>query len=157
MAETREPDLGVLVGQLGRALQEELFARLAEQGHERVGPRHGTVLAVLPPEGARATELASRSGQHKQIVGVIVDELERLGYVARVPDPRDRRAKLVVPTPAGLDEVAKARAILADIEERHRRELGEDAYRAFTSALHRVAKAQRAWREHVSEEDAGPR
>uniref|UniRef100_UPI003F4932F3 MarR family winged helix-turn-helix transcriptional regulator n=1 Tax=Microtetraspora malaysiensis TaxID=161358 RepID=UPI003F4932F3 len=151
MAETREPDLGILIGRLGRALQEELFARLAEQGHERVRPRHGTVLAVLPQEGARATELALLSGQHKQIVGVIVDELERLGYVARVPDPGDRRAKLVVPTPAGLDEILKARAILADIEERHRQELGQDAYRAFKTALHQVTGAQCAWDERVPE------
>ena len=79
-ASTREPDVGMLIGQLGRALQEELFSRLAEQGHPQVRPRHGTVLAVLPAAGLRATELAQRSGQHKQIVGVIVDELERLGY-----------------------------------------------------------------------------
>ena len=76
----------------------------------------------------RATELAQRSGQHKQIVGVIVDELERLGYVRREPDPADRRAKLIVPTETGLDEIDKARAILTEIERRHRQKLGDDAY-----------------------------
>ncbi len=148
MADTaREADLGMLVGQLGRSVQEELFARLAEQGHRHVRPRHGTVLAFLPPDGARATELAQRSGQHKQIVGVIVDELVELGYVRREPDPRDRRAKLVVPTESGLDEIDKARAILALIEQRHRLELGDDAYRTFKTALERVARAQRSWQQ----------
>jgi hypothetical protein len=66
----------MLSGLLGRALGEELFTRLAEQGHPQVRRRHGTVPAVLPASGARATELAQRSGQHKQIVGVIVDEPE---------------------------------------------------------------------------------
>ena len=146
MAETaREADLGMLVGQLGRALQEELFAKLAEQGHREVRPRHGTVLAFLPPEGARATELARRSGQHKQIVGVIVDELVELGYVRREPDPRDRRAKLVVPTESGLDEIGKARAVLALIERRHRQEVGDDAYRVFRTALERIALSQLSW------------
>lgn len=147
MAGDEEADLGMLVGQLGRSLQEELFSTLAEQGHEDVRPRHGSVLAFLPPEGARATELARLSGQHKQIVGVIVDELEALGYTRREPDPTDRRAKLVVPTEFGLDEVRRARAILATIEQRHRRELGAERYRAFKTALERLTHAQRAWRE----------
>ncbi|TYK49617.1 MarR family winged helix-turn-helix transcriptional regulator [Actinomadura decatromicini] len=142
----REPDLGMLIGRLGRALQDELFTRLAEQGHPDVRPRHGTVLAILPPTGARATELARRSGQHKQIVTVIVDELERLGYVRREADPKDRRAKLVVPTDDGLDEIGKARAILAGIEDRHRADLGDDAFRTFKAALERITRAQRDWR-----------
>jgi DNA-binding MarR family transcriptional regulator len=142
-----EADLGILLGQLGRSLQEELFATLAEQGHRQVRPRHGTVLAFLPADGIRATELARRSGQHKQIVGVIVDELVELGYVRREPDPVDRRAKLIVPTESGLDEIGKARAILARIEERHRQELGSDTYRTLKTALEHLTRSQRAWRQ----------
>jgi DNA-binding MarR family transcriptional regulator len=130
-----EPDLGMLTAQLMRAVQDELFQSLAEQGHPDVR------------DGARATELAARSGQHKQIVGTIVDELAALGYVRREPDPRDRRAKLVVPTERGLDEIAKARAILAGIERRHRDALGADSYAAFKDAFQRVTADQRAWRE----------
>ncbi|MGP4028299.1 MarR family winged helix-turn-helix transcriptional regulator [Actinomadura sp. 3N407] len=127
-----------------RSLQEELFQRLAKQGHPDVRPRHGTVLAFLEPAGVRATELAARSGQHKQIVGTIVDELVALGYVRREPDPTDRRAKRIVLTAHGLDEVAKARAILADIEQRHRHALGEERYDAFKDAFREVACNQRA-------------
>ncbi|GAA2460089.1 winged helix DNA-binding protein [Actinomadura vinacea] len=143
---TPQEDLGMLIGQLGRSLQDELFTTLAEQGHDQVRPRHGTVLAFLPPDGARATDLARRAGQHKQIVGVIVDELVKLGYVRREPDPTDRRAKLIVPTEHGLDEIAKARATLARIEQRHREDLGEDTYRAFKTALAHITRSQRAWR-----------
>ncbi|WP_235037328.1 MarR family winged helix-turn-helix transcriptional regulator [Actinomadura sp. K4S16] len=139
------PDLGMLAGQLMRALQEELFHRLAEEGHPDVRPRHGTVLAFLDPAGVRATELSARSGQHKQIVGTIVDELVELGYVLREPDPADRRAKRVVPTERGLDEIAKARAILAGIEDRHRRALGDERYAVFKDAFHEIARSQRAW------------
>ncbi|MES9604898.1 MarR family transcriptional regulator [Actinomadura sp. NPDC000929] len=142
-AERRGPDLGVLAGRLARALQEELFRRLAEQGHPDVRPRHGTVLAFLEPEGLRATELSARSGQHKQIVGTIVDELVELGYVRREPDPGDRRAKRVVPTGRGLDEIAKARAILASIEDRHRRALGDERFTVFRDALAEIARSQR--------------
>ncbi|MFG1852518.1 MarR family winged helix-turn-helix transcriptional regulator [Actinomadura geliboluensis] len=143
----RAPDLGMLAGRLMRVLQDELFQRLAEQGHPDVRPRHGTVLAFLDAEGMRATELAARSGQHKQIVGTIVDELTALGYVRREPDPADRRAKRIVPTEHGLDEIAKARAILADIEDRHRRALGDAAFSAFKDAFQRIVRDQSDWRE----------
>jgi DNA-binding MarR family transcriptional regulator len=143
----REPDLGMLAGRLMRGLQEELFERLAEQGHPDVRPRHGTVLAFLDAGGLRATEISARSGQHKQIVGTIVDELVGLGYVRREPDPADRRAKLVVPTEHGLDEIAKARAILAAIEDRHRRTLGGEPYTAFKDAFQRITRDQSAWRD----------
>ncbi|GIH95488.1 MarR family winged helix-turn-helix transcriptional regulator [Planobispora siamensis] len=149
--EQAPPDLGMLVGQLMFSVQQELFETLARQGHPHVRPRHGTVLAYLAPDGVRATELSRRSGQHKQIIGNIVDELVELGYVRREPDPRDRRAKLIVPTEHGIDEIAKAHAILAGIERRHRRALGEEAYAAFKNAFQEVARLQRAWRRSTEE------
>ncbi|GGO18668.1 MarR family winged helix-turn-helix transcriptional regulator [Microbispora bryophytorum] len=141
------PDIGVLAGQLMRAVQEELFETLAEQGHPDVHPRHETVLAFLDPEGVRATDLAARSGQHKQIIGTILDELVRLGYVTREPDPADRRAKLIVPTERGIDEIAKARAILTAAEERHERSLGAERYAGFKEMLQQVTRDQQAWRQ----------
>lgn len=142
-----EPDVGMLTGAFMRAVQDELFAILAEQGHPDVRPRHGSVLAFLDREGTRATELSQRSGLHKQIVGTIVDELVELGYVSREPDPRDRRAKLVVPTAYGLDEVTRARAILAAIEHRHEQALGTEGYTSFKAALRQITRMQRQWRD----------
>ncbi|MGI5171520.1 MarR family winged helix-turn-helix transcriptional regulator [Spirillospora sp. CA-253888] len=150
------PDLGVLTGRLMRAIQDELFATLAERGHPDVRPRHGIVLAHLKPRGVRATDLAERSGQHKQIIGTIVDELDRLGYVRREPDPDDRRAKLVVPTERGQDEITTARAILAAIEHRHRRTLGAETYTAFKDALVRITDDQRRWKAADQEGADGP-
>jgi DNA-binding MarR family transcriptional regulator len=138
------PDLGMLTGQLMRAIQEELFRTLAEQGHPEVSPRHGAVLAFLDPGGVRATDLSARSGQHKQIVGTITDELTRLGYVTRRPDPADRRAKLIVPTDRALDEIAKARAIIAAVEQRYAEALGADRYAAFKATLQQLTRHQRA-------------
>jgi hypothetical protein len=69
------PDLGVLSGRLLFAVQSELFASLAAKGFADIQHRHGAVLAYLDPEGVRATELSRLSGQHKQVVGSMVDEL----------------------------------------------------------------------------------
>src|SRR5258705_11247856 len=91
-----DPDLGILSAQVLFALQKELFRRLADQGHPNLRPRHGAVLAYLDPQGSRATDLSYLSGQHKQVIGTLIDELAELGYVERRPDPQDRRAKLIV-------------------------------------------------------------
>jgi DNA-binding MarR family transcriptional regulator len=141
-----DPDLGVLAGRLLFAVQEELFATLADQGHPRLRPQHGAVLAYLDAEGSRATELARASGQHKQVVGKVIDELEALGYVERRPDPDDRRAKLVVPTPLGLDEMQRSDAVVAAIERRHAEAIGADAYAGFKRLLRETTERQRAWR-----------
>ncbi|MFG3442873.1 MarR family winged helix-turn-helix transcriptional regulator [Nonomuraea sp. NPDC047897] len=135
----QDPDLGVLAGRTLFGLQQELFAAVAEQGHPELRPRHGAVLAYLDEEGSRATDLAAQSGQHKQVIGTLVDELAALGYVERRPDPADRRAKLVVPTAKGLDQMAKADAAVAAIEARHAEAVGAEVYAEFKRIFRLVA------------------
>jgi DNA-binding MarR family transcriptional regulator len=138
------PDLGVLASRLLIGLQDELFARLADEGYEDLHPRHAAVLAYLDEDGIRATELSRLSGLHKQIVGRMVDELEELGYVERRPDPRDRRAKLIFPTRRGLAQIRRGDEIVADIEARHAREVGGRTYAAFRDVLRGVVARARA-------------
>ncbi|MEV8636148.1 MarR family transcriptional regulator [Streptosporangium sp. NPDC051023] len=141
------PDLGILASNVLFAVQKELFETLAEEGHPRLRPRHGAVLAYLDAEGSRATELSRQSGQHKQVIGTLVDELVALGYVERRPDPQDRRAKLVCPTDLGIDQMTRSDAIMAAIERRHAQALGQEVYAGFKRSLRRVAELQRVWRE----------
>jgi DNA-binding MarR family transcriptional regulator len=146
------PDLGVLASQLLFSLQDELFARLAEDGYGDLHPCHGAVLAYLDEDGIRATELARLSGRHKQIVGRIVDELEELGYVERRPDPQDRRAKLIFPTKRGLTQIQRGDEIVAEIEARHAREVGGKTYAAFRDVLRGVvAHSREATAEEVQD------
>nr|WP_062338834.1 helix-turn-helix domain-containing protein [Herbidospora sakaeratensis] len=134
------PDLGILSGRTLFSLQKELFTRLSAMGHAQVRPRHGAVLAYLDAEGSRASDLAAQSGQHKQVIGTLVDELVALGYVERRPDPADRRAKLVVPTDLGLDHMEKSDAVLVEMEAEHARAVGEEAYAEFKRVFQLVAE-----------------
>ncbi len=129
------PDLGVLASRLSHSIESELFEGLARSGHGRLRPRHGAVLAYLDEDGVRATELARLSGRHKQIVGRLVDELEELGYVERRPDPADRRAKLIVPTERGLEQMRLGDEIVAEIERRHAEIAGSRTYAEFRELL----------------------
>ncbi|MEV7929691.1 MarR family transcriptional regulator [Kitasatospora sp. NPDC088264] len=148
-----EPDLGVLAARVLFSVQRELFTVLAEQGFDDIQPRAGAVLAYLRTDGIRASELARASGQHKQVIGTLVDDLERLGYVERRPDPADRRAKLIHPTERGLLQMEAAAAIMRSIEERHAKALGAREYAAFKTALHHVADLQRETRRETRREN----
>jgi DNA-binding MarR family transcriptional regulator len=70
---------------------------------------------------------------------LVVDELETRGYVRRVPDPDDARAKVVRLTARGRRYVAEARRAVAAVEARARRELGDRRYEALWSALEELA------------------
>jgi DNA-binding MarR family transcriptional regulator len=140
----RGNDLGVLAGRLLFSVQGELFRRLHDHGFDDIVPRHGAVLAYLRPEGVRPTDLARLSGQLKQVIGAIVDDLESLGYVKRKPDPADRRAKLIVPTARGRRQMDAADAIMIDIMNRHAHNLGPTRFRRFLLDFQTVIDHQRA-------------
>jgi DNA-binding MarR family transcriptional regulator len=134
------PDLGVLTARLQRNLQDELFERLTQQGDASVRPRHGAVLAYLDEDGVRASELARLSGLDKQVVGRLVDELEGAGYVERRPDPSDRRAKLIVPTERGLEQLQLRDEIVAEIERRHAEAAGPRVYAEFRNVFRGIVE-----------------
>ena len=64
-----------------------------------------------------------------------VDDLERLGYAERVPDPGDRRAKLVRLTEHGAAAAAAAGGIIAGIEADWAGRLGPRRSQALRGAL----------------------
>jgi DNA-binding MarR family transcriptional regulator len=152
----RGEDLGVLAGRLLFAVQDELFLRLRAEGFDDIVPRHGVALAYLRPEGVRATDVARLSGQVKQVVGLIVDDLERLGYVERKPDPVDRRAKLIVPTDRGHAQMRAADAIMTDIMDRHMRALGKQEFQGFLANFRQVVEWQRAIASEAERRSAAP-
>jgi DNA-binding MarR family transcriptional regulator len=87
----------------GRAAVDELHRRLAERGHPGLRPAHGYAFQAIGAGGTTAGELAAALGVTKQAAGQMVDELVRLGYVAREADPDDGRRRRVTLTPRGVD------------------------------------------------------
>ena len=69
--------------------------------------------------------LADRAQMTKQSMAELVAHLEHHGYVERVPDPQDRRAKLVKATARGQDVYAIAREFVSDVEAEWTEKLGE--------------------------------
>jgi DNA-binding MarR family transcriptional regulator len=135
--DTRLPIPALLMTAKDAAINE-LTARLTEHGYEGVREGHGCVFGFIEPEGSRLTSLAEASGLTKQAVGEAVDDLQRLGYVERVPDPTDGRAKLVHLTEKGAAARTIGRDALAEVERRWAEQLGEERVAAMRETLEEI-------------------
>ena len=79
--------------------------------------------------------LAERAQVTKQSMAELVAHLERHGYVERIPDPGDRRAKLVRATARGNELYALAREFVAETEAEWERQLGKAKMRQLRELL----------------------
>src|SRR5215207_10291949 len=113
-----------LLGEGFRALDRQLHEGMVAAGFGDVRPAHYAVFRFLKPGGSRVTELAEEARMTKQSMGELVAYLERRGYVERLPDPRDGRARIVVWTEAGLRWTEAAAERLGEIEDALAERLG---------------------------------
>jgi DNA-binding MarR family transcriptional regulator len=104
------------------------------------------VFQRISPGGSRLTDLAAQAGITKQSAGFLVDQLERARYVERVPDPADRRARLVRIAERGARSVEVSRAIVARVEIEWTAHLGESRMAQLRSALTDLREITDPWR-----------
>src|ERR1044072_2036777 len=110
------PNTGVLLFIPYRWLENRVIAALTEAGFGDITTAQMKVVQRIGPDGTRLTELAEQAQVTKQTAGFLVDQLEKAGWVERVPDPTDKRARLVriaapgrgpLPIPAGGGAAAR--------------------------------------------------
>jgi DNA-binding MarR family transcriptional regulator len=141
---TTQRPIAALLNEVKVAAVRKLFARLREEGFEHVREGHGCVFGFIDIDhGSRLTELAERAGLTKQAVGEAATELERLGYVERVPDPSDKRAKIIKLTPSGVEACLTGRRIFAEIEREWGEQFGEGLVASMREAAEQIAASER--------------
>ena len=117
----------------------ELAARIAQTEFNDIRPSHGCVFGTIDPDGSRLTELAERAHMTKQSVGEAATELELHGYLERVPDPNDGRAKIIRLTERGREAQTLGRRIIDEIEQEWADSVGAERVAALRDALEAVA------------------
>ena len=111
----RAPEnLGVLLREPLLEINQRIHRGLQERGFDDVRPAHGNVFQYLDDAGTRVGVLAERAHITKQSMGELVAHLEAGGYLERVPDPADGRARLVRATEKGRAINAVAREVIAE-------------------------------------------
>ncbi len=122
------------------ALLMRLHAELAAAGFAELYPSWGTnIFHFLREGGLRLTELAERTHTTKQALLYIINQLEAAGYVERVPDPTDGRAKIIRLTERGWEGRRVGDEIIASIEHDCVQELGEERMRLFEALMKEVS------------------
>jgi DNA-binding MarR family transcriptional regulator len=96
MDDAQPVDLGVALFIPYRYMEDRIFRALQDAGFDDWTLVQARVFQRIAPDGSRLTDLADQAQMSKQSAGVLVDQLERLGYVHRVLDPTDGRARRIV-------------------------------------------------------------
>lgn len=118
-----------------RHAESRILAHLRDQGFDDLTVAQGRLAARIAEGGSRITDLAEQAQVTKQTAGFLVNQLEKAGYVVRVPDPTDARARLVRIAPRGHAAQACAREMERVVEAEWEERLGPRRMRALREAL----------------------
>lgn len=131
----RELPSSLLMFIAARAAADRIFKTLHDAGFDDMTIAQSRLTMGLDPEGTRISVLAERAQIAKQTATALVDKLERAGYVERVLDPSDGRARLVRMTARAQAVVPVARAEEARIEAEWEEHLGAERMAQLRDAL----------------------
>lgn len=138
---TREP-LIRLLGLAFADFSEELYRRFEAAGFGDIRPGHGCVFGNIDAEGSRLTDMADRARMTKQSVGEVATDLERRGYVERLPDATDGRVKIIRLTDRGREAHRLAREMIDEIEDDWAERYGEAEIAALRATLEAITAAR---------------
>ena len=120
-----------------RRLDEGVMPRVAGLG---LRPSHLRLLSLTPAGGMRVTDLAARVGMTKQALGELVVPLQAAGLVEVTVDRRDRRVRLVRPTPAGQELQQVVESAIAGVERRWAAQVGPERWATFREVLAEIGR-----------------
>lgn len=132
--------MGWLMSRASHALGAALTEGLVSLG---LNLRDYTVLlaaerAAMEDLSRTQLALAQSARLDKSTMVVAVDALEEEGLVERRPDPKDRRARIVVPTEAGRELLARAERVVLGVEDEVLADLSAEELRVLRSLLVRL-------------------
>jgi DNA-binding MarR family transcriptional regulator len=140
----RSPLMIRLLGVAFDEFCEDLERRLADTPYNDIRISHGCVFGNIDQAGTRLTDLAERARMTKQSVGEVTSDLEQRGYVERVPDPSDGRAKIIRLTERGHAAQALGVGLIDELEQEWADRFGADRVAALRDALEAITAGQLA-------------
>jgi DNA-binding MarR family transcriptional regulator len=132
------PLIGLLLRLLYQHYSQAIEASLRDAGFGDLRPPHANVFPFVPADGITVSRLAELARVRKQSMAEAVDQLERMGYVERRPNPHDRRSRVVFLTARGESVKPITHATAARVEQRWAELTSPDELEALRAALLRL-------------------
>lgn len=142
----QEPNLGILLFVAYRSLEKRAHDAVVAAGFTDITLAQTRIAARIGPQGTRISELAEQARVTKQSAGFLVDQLEAAGYVERVADPADGRARLVRLTPRADPVVSAADAEVTRALSEWSDWIGVDRMRQLYDSLLDLRELTDPWR-----------
>ena len=111
------PYVGALLGAVWQWVREQLYSGVVAAGYDDLNAAHVGLWRYPGLEGLRPSQVADRVGITKQSVNDLLAHLEQHGYLSRVPDSADGRARVIRLTSKGhqLERTIYAEAAAAQL------------------------------------------
>lgn len=140
------PNTALLMFLSARYAEMRIHEAVTTAGYDDLTPAMARIAARVAEGGSRVTMLAEQARVTKQTASSLVDLLERAGYVERVADPSDARARLVVLAERGRAAREVARKEEQALEREWTRHLGADRMKQLRAALLDLSEITDPWR-----------
>ncbi len=114
---------------------EQLQVRLEALGWGRRGRSQSLILANLANGETRASRMADNLGVSRQAMSQFLTELEKDKLIEVVPDPDDRRARIVRFTPESEAIREDAKKVLRDMERELETAMGVKDFESLKAGL----------------------
>ena len=123
------------------AMSAAIYRAVAQAAGTGLRPAHGNALEMLAIEdGLRLTDIAAQAGMASQSMGEIVDDLVSKGYLRRLEDPADRRAKRIYLTDKGRQTADAGEVATRKAEQQIQAALGPRQYQQLRNNLAAIAQ-----------------
>lgn len=128
-------DLALLLLAGFRTMADQGSVELSKAGYDDVRPAHDFALHSILSGADSASELGRAMSITKQAAAKTIALLEDRGYVAREPDPADKRRVRLRVTDHGQAMLAEGEAVFDRLRQRLEEQAGPDAVAALEETL----------------------
>jgi DNA-binding MarR family transcriptional regulator len=113
-----------LLIEFSKDFERRTLKALQERGHADIRPSHSVLFSNLGLGAVRVTELAERAQVTQQAMGKMLKEVERMGYIERGVDQKDKRAKEIRLTKKGVDMVEVSMEVVSEVRQYYSQKIG---------------------------------
>lgn len=141
------PSVGVLMFVAHRAMEQRIAGVVRAAGFSDATLAQGRLFARIGEGGTRLGDLAEMAQVTKQTASFLVDRLEAGGYVERVADPADGRARLVRISAKGREVQAVAAREEQSIYDEWEHHLGTEDMQRLVDIMNRLRQVTDPYRD----------